>query len=500
LISNNTENLTDNYEGNFTHNNEKVYDNNSDLDIEEGEQIEKEKEIENNEIDAEEEEEKEKDEEEEEEKEDIIDEEKTEINIYEIDIKKSCDYYYYLNSTNNYECTTNKNCPNLYSKLILKKNECINSCQKDDIYKYEFNNKCYEKCPSGTNNNNYICEGIIECDDNSPYLSTFSNECMKSCSTIDFLNHLCSINNDNIYIKQNFILNIIKDLKDPSLNELLNNVTNEYKEDIIINEKNILYQITSSYNQKNKEYKNISTIDLGECENILKDKYKINKNDTLIIFKSDYFLEGLSIPVIKYQIFNPYTKEQLDINYCKNTTIKINIPVSINEDELYKHDPSSDFYNDKCFPYTSKNSTDMTLYDRKNEYNKKNMSLCSKGCKYEGYNSEIKKVICDCEIQNEFSLSLYLESIINNEELLDNFIDIKKTANLDIIKCYKTLFSKDGLIKNIGSYILFFFIFIFMIFSLIFCCKEYNSLKKKITEIVKIKKKKQPKKINKKKK
>ena len=156
-----------------------------------------------------------------------------------------------------------------------------------------------------------------------------------TCSVEDFLNKECIFNSTNIKLTQNFILNISSELKDNSLYNILNNVTNEYKKDIIIKGNNIIYEITSSYNQKNKEYKNISSIDLGECENILKREYKIDNNETLIIFKIDYYIEGLKTPLIKYQVFHPRTKELLDMKYCKEYKIKMNIPVTIDEDEKY---------------------------------------------------------------------------------------------------------------------------------------------------------------------
>ena len=51
------------------------------------------------------------------------------------------------------------------------------------------------------------------------------------------------------------------------------------------------------------------------------------------------------------------------------------------------------------------------------------------------------------------------------------------------MKCYKTLFSKDGLIKNIGSYVLLFNIFIFLISIILFYKCGYNSLEDKMKEI-----------------
>ena len=49
-------------------------------------------------------------------------------------------------------------------------------------------------------------------------------------------------------------------------------------------------------------------------------------------------------------------------------------------------------------------------------------------------------------------------------------------TNLEVIKCYYLLFKKDGIIKNIGSYILLLTIFIFIISLLIFIFKGYKSL------------------------
>jgi len=42
----------------------------------------------------------------------------------------------------------------------------------------------------------------------------------------------------------------------------------------------------------------------------------------------------------------------------------------------------------------------------------------------------------------------------NNDKLLKAFKDLKDAINLNIMKCFKILFSKEGLIKNIGNYII----------------------------------------------
>ena len=123
-------------------------------------------------------------------------------------------------------------------------------------------------------------------------------------------------------------------------------------------------------------------------ENILKTKNGLDENEELIIFKIDNYIPGLNIPIVEYVIFNENGKIQLNLSYCDETPIQYYIPVSINDNELYKYDSKSDFYNDGCDQYTSEYGTYMTLYDRKNEYNNNNLSLCEINCEYKGYNKE----------------------------------------------------------------------------------------------------------------
>ena len=47
----------------------------------------------------------------------------------------------------------------------------------------------------------------------------------------------------------------------------------------------------------------MSTVDLGESEDRLKDIYKVDKSLPLIIFKIDYYSPGLLISIIGYEFF-----------------------------------------------------------------------------------------------------------------------------------------------------------------------------------------------------
>ena len=309
-----------------------------------------------------------------------------------------------------------------------------------------------------------------------------------NCNILNYLSLKCIKNKFNSVIKETFVENIFNDLKNKSFNTLLEEVLNDTKKDITSVINNTIYQITSSFNQINKIYETISNINLNLCENKLKEMNILDKNDTLLIFKIDYFIR--KIPLVKYEIFHPITKNLLNLDLCSSIKVNISYRASIDEDNIFKYDPLNEFYNDICCSYTSESGTDMTLYDRKNEFNNNNLSLCSKDCEFKEYNSSTKKVICECEIKNDYSS---IEAFIDNVdkgELFFKFIDIKKTINIFVVKCYKLLFSREGLIYNIGNYILVSIIILFLASIVFFWIKGYGILIEEINKIIEAKKSK----------
>ena len=421
----------------------------------------------------------------------------------------SSDYPFYYNlSTDNLNYNCLQSCPDNYTIDENNQYLCIEKLKDTDTNK-DTNTDTNKYTDTDTNKDtdtdtdkdkdNDIDKDInivkIECSEAFPYEIIDNGNCRKDCSAKDFLNKICKINYHSIEAKEKIINNIINEIKNGSLNSLLINVTNDDKLDIVINDNKDIYQITSSFNQNNKYY-NISTINLGECEDILKLQYKINNNETLILFKFEYYVEGCYIPIIEYQIFHPNTKEQLDLNYCKDKRINISIPVLINENMLMQYNSSSDYYNNICYKFETINGTDITIYDRKNDYNKKNLSLCEGNCKYNNYNLTSKRVICECNIKTIFKK--VSEINIDFDKILDRFIDFKKHSNIGIIKCYKVLFTKEGLFNNIGMYILLILILLNIICSIIFCIKGYNWLYKIFITIINTKKKENDKKNDKK--
>ena len=310
----------------------------------------------------------------------------------------------------------------------------------------------------------------------------------KKFSSENFFKEIEELNNEEEFFNRDNIIQYIKrDIINGSLDTLLGNLTNGKKEDLIASNNEIIYQITTTDNQKNNIYSNLSTINLGDCEDKLKDTYEIEKNLSLIIFKVEYDMPGLLIPVIGYEVYHPINKSQLDLNYCKDYLVKINIPVSIDEDNLYKYDPTSEYYNDQCSTYTTDNGTDIILNDRINEYIDNNLSLCENNCTYKGYDKDSKKALCECDAK----INIESISTINNIEniLSNNIAKDNTTSNFVVIKCINTLFTKDGLITNIASYILIIAFLFFAISSIIFYKCGNEIIENYIYEILRLKKK-----------
>ena len=75
----------------------------------------------------------------------------------------------------------------------------------------------------------------------------------------------------------------------------------------------------------------------------LKKIYDIDDFLPLIIFKIDYYSDDTLIPIVGYEIYHPLNKSKLDLKYCEDILINLNIPVDIVESKLYKYDPNSEF-------------------------------------------------------------------------------------------------------------------------------------------------------------
>ena len=222
----------------------------------------------------------------------------------------------------------------------------------------------------------------------------------------DEISNISKCSNDEILSKK-FDFKLSNEQIQSFYDDIKNNINvNSSK---IILTKNAIFQISSLRKQKNEENLNISSIDLGECEKILKNTSGLLDNEDLIIYKIDLKNEDETMTYIQYEIYNPRTLELISLDPCKNISITIDVPISLNENtqSIYNSlnqlgynlfDLTDDFYNDICSTYTTENGTDLTLADRKNLIYDSNgkITMCQEGCNFQLYNLTTKKSQCDC--------------------------------------------------------------------------------------------------------
>lgn len=133
-----------------------------------------------------------------------------------------------------------------------------------------------------------------------------------------------------------------------------------------------IYNNTEIEIKEAQQHTNLSSIDLFQCERLLRLHCNIPSQETLTVFKKDTFTEGL-VSQVEYMIFSFYG-DKLDLSICSDSKITVTIPLNItsNEYQLVKNlsDNGVDVFNNKdpffqniCFPYVN-NSQDMPRCDR----------------------------------------------------------------------------------------------------------------------------------------
>ena len=385
---------------------------------------------------------------------------------------------------------------------------CIlnNQCNLTDN-KYEFENKCYKECQNDTHPINYICQrnnyqttiltvttsNILEIRNSTeiiiPYTIGYSVGIKETriidsnhieyiykniCNIINFFNNECKNKYKNREEQIEYSNYIVQQIMQGTLNELLNEIINENRS-LLVQEEKEIYQITTLSNMK--DITNFTSINFGYCENILKSKYGLKETEELIIFKIEHIIEGYKIPIIEYVIFNQNGTIKLNLEHCNNISIKYNIPVTINEKELDKYNSTSNYYTDECSKAKSEDGVDMTIYDRKYEYNKKNMSLCELNCTYKGYNISTLKAECECPPKIEIGYS-------EGSEDLNKLEANKKSTNFYVTQCFNLFKEKDNFGSNCGFIILLLILALFLIIFIIFCTRGKSALINEIDKII----------------
>ena len=396
-------------------------------------------------------------------------------------------------------------CYNHQKNVLPNKKICVENCREDDFLQYEYNNICMKECPLGTHHiyrQEFMCQKDVKCEEYQINITKCEKKigyfidlkdgiykpCYRSCQA-------CNATGD-IYNKN--CLEYLMDVYLDYLHSIISsfNTTNIDKGfDMIHYEEDVIFMLTTTFNQKNNEYYNTSIIDLGECESKVRAAYNISKNDPIYILKIDIYIPGFLTPKVEYELYYPSEDKHLklvNLTICKNIPIDIYIPFNISKNDLDKYNPGSGLYNDICYTYTTNNGTDKPLTDRRDDYINNNLSLCEEDCHFEDFDDIQKRAKCSCLIK--IKLPILSEVKIDKNRFRESFLDIKNIINIKLLKCIHLLFDMKNLFKNYSNYMAV-FLFIFSIIAIIlFCCKSYIKIKGFILIIYKHRKKEKEKK------
>ena len=335
----------------------------------------------------------------------------------------------------------------------------------------------------------FHCTQNFSCPEEYPLLSSDNRECqiLNEKNIQNIIDTLLNFEDDEEMMEDEEINNHNKMLENfesilTSDNYDLTNI--DKGEEQILKAKKLIITITNLQNQKNNIKNNMSTIDLGECENLLRKYYNLTNNETIYMKKIDIIQDRMTAKKIKYNVYSKLSGKnlvKLNLTICENAKIYINIPIEINGN-VDKLNTSSGYFNDICYATTSEDGTDISLQDRKKEYIDGDNIICQDDCEFSSYNSEYKSARCDC-FAKEFNSS-YIDMTIIKNKLFENFKDIKNLMNYNILICYKKLLPIKRLAYNVGCIIILFFIFFHIISFFLFYICQLKKIKKAIQNII----------------
>ena len=386
---------------------------------------------------------------------------------------EDCSFNYYFDYRRKIHCTTESSCPEEYPFLLDDTKECLKN-----NFDVNINNSSITKI----NNNPQLSISIIETEKSFVYKHNI-NDIIQ-----DILNKKNRTTKNETREKEDEINNynsILQNIEEILLSGSFNTSKIDNGNDEIIKTEKMIITFTSINNQKMNKNQNITSIDFGPCETILRNNYSKSSNNDLYIKMVEVTQEGMKIPKIEYDVYSKITPtnfQKLNLTeICGDNKIFLSIPIELSE-SLDKLNSKSGYYNDICYTATSDSGTDISLKDRKREYINGNKTVCQDNCDFSEYNYTTKKVNCSCKVK-ESSLS-FANIYIDKSKLYKNFVNINNIANLKILMCYRNLLTKSGVIKNIGNYIIIGILLFHIICNFIFYMQQLKILKNKIKDII----------------
>ena len=316
------------------------------------------------------------------------------------------------------------------------------------------------------------------------------------CSYDDLISNNCNIGGDNN-----------TDIYSKIANDVIKSYPDNGESVVIEADNNHIFQITtmdnelSALNNSNNSNYNLSIIDLGLCGDILKESYNItSENQSLILLKYEKISDVISEKYIQYEVYNPTTKEKMNLSLCDNISISLYVHINLEEETQQKYEelekqgydlfnPNDSFYQDLCTPFKSENGTDVTLSDRRNDYYKSfsNDIQCQEKCEYSNYLSNSGFLKCECNVIDD-NINTEKEEKFSEKMLYESFYDILKYSNYKLVKCYNLVFNKNIFFNNKGNIIVLVYFFVFNITLILFILYGFNFLKLDLFKMIEQKK------------
>ena len=199
------------------------------------------------------------------------------------------------------------------------------------------------------------------------------------------------------------------DIYDKTLKSIENDITGgnfntsniDSGQNKVIKKEKSTITITTTQNQKLNKDSNMTIIDLGPCEKLLRDAYKLNDDDLIYMETIEVFHEGMKAPIIEVNVFaklNESKLVKLNFSVCQNEKMDLSFKVLIDED-LNKLNMSSPYYNDICYVDNSINGIYVPFEVRKTDYINNNKAVCQEDCIFSEYNYDNQKAKCSCSIK-----------------------------------------------------------------------------------------------------
>ena len=418
-----------------------------------------------------------------------IDTENRILNPYLFNCEKKCEgSFHYSEETKKIVC--DDGCPK-DNYIDEETGECISKCDKliDSNY-------CVNECPEGkTEFNGYCLLNVV-----------IPTVVVTKTITIPIENIPISSNSDISENKEKEENKERDENKDnnkelmESINKIQMNITNininDFSYNLVTKNGNIslceFYITNSRINCGNSE----NILDLEECSEKISKYYPLDSKFYFMqvdLNEKEKEAENQKSfsSQIKYKIYRT-NGDEVDINeICKNTSIKIEKSLKINnksnKEEIIKlleegvnvFDINDPFFNDICYPYQDENGNDIPLQSRKEDFYQ-DTAICIKGCEYSGIDKNTSKVMCNCNAdalvinkdEDDETILGYLD-----DSNLNNFIDkIASSDTISVVKCYEKTFKKENIKKNIGFWIYFGFLSLFLLLLAGLLCYRYNSL------------------------